>query len=74
MVHRLFATVADADADGTCEALAHAFVGAGESVANCWLEHPEEPREHVAQLLVRLARGTLPGLDEPSLSAADRPA
>jgi AcrR family transcriptional regulator len=74
MVHRLFATVAGADADVTCETLAHAFVGAGESVANWWLEHPEEPREHVAQLLVRLARGALPGLGEPSPSAADRPA
>lgn len=65
IVHRLFLRVAGADGGGTSEALAHAFVGAGESVANWWLEHPDEPREHVAQLLVRLAGGALPGLGEP---------
>jgi AcrR family transcriptional regulator len=65
IVQRLFLTVAGADAAGTSEALGHAFVGAGESVANWWLEHPEEPREHVAELLVRLAAGALPGLHEP---------
>ena len=37
------------------EALAHAFVGAGESLANWWLEHPEEPKERIAQLLMSLA-------------------
>jgi AcrR family transcriptional regulator len=35
------------DVGGT-EPLAHAFVGAGEALANWWLEHPEEPREAVA--------------------------
>jgi AcrR family transcriptional regulator len=64
IVHRLFVTVAGDDASATSAALAHAFVGAGESLANWWLEHPEEPREHVAQLLVRLARGALPELGE----------
>jgi AcrR family transcriptional regulator len=68
IVHRLFVRAAGTDADRTSEALAHAFVGAGESVANWWLEHPEEPREHVAQLLVRLARGALPALGEPPSS------
>jgi AcrR family transcriptional regulator len=62
IVHRLFVTVAGADPDEISEAFAHPFVGAGESVANWWLEHPEVPREHVAQLLVRLARGALPAL------------
>jgi AcrR family transcriptional regulator len=37
------------------EALAHAFVGAGESLANWWLEHAEEPKERIAQLLMNLA-------------------
>jgi AcrR family transcriptional regulator len=60
IVHRLFASFGDATENS--EALAHAFVGAGESVANWWLEHPEEPREHIAQLLVRLAGGALPEL------------
>jgi AcrR family transcriptional regulator len=65
IVQRLFLSVAgaDADADGTSEAFAHAFVGAGESVANWWLEHPDESREQVAQLLVRLAGGALPFVD-----------
>jgi AcrR family transcriptional regulator len=71
IVHRLFATVAVAHADGDVdpspEALAHAFVGAGESVANWWLEHPEVPREQVAQVLSTLARAALPGLgDRPT--------
>ncbi len=30
------------------DAIGHAIVGAGESVANWWLEHPEVPREDVA--------------------------
>jgi AcrR family transcriptional regulator len=63
IVQRLFVSVAGADADRTSEALAHAYVGAGESVANWWLEHPEESREQVAQLLVRLAAGALPSVD-----------
>jgi len=65
IVQRLFLTVAGRDAGRTSEALGHAFVGAGESVANWWLEHPEQPREQVADLLVRLAAGALPGLGEP---------
>jgi AcrR family transcriptional regulator len=40
---------------GTCsayppaasDAIAHALVGAGESLANWWLDHPEVPREQV---------------------------
>jgi AcrR family transcriptional regulator len=30
------------------DAIAHAIVGAGESLANWWLDHPEIPREEVA--------------------------
>ena len=37
------------------EGVAHAIVGAGESLANWWLEHPEEPKERVAALLMNLA-------------------
>jgi AcrR family transcriptional regulator len=65
IVHGLFVTAAGDEAGGTSAALAHAFVGAGESVANWWLEHPEVPREHVAELLVRLTRGALPEPGEP---------
>jgi AcrR family transcriptional regulator len=62
IVHRLFLGVAGTGAGDASEALAQAFVGAGESIANWWLEHPEEPREQMAQLLARLASGALPGL------------
>jgi AcrR family transcriptional regulator len=70
IVHRLLLSADGPAASETSEMLAHAFVGAGESVANWWLEHPEEPREHVAKLLVRLAGGALPELGTPSRSAA----
>jgi AcrR family transcriptional regulator len=43
-----------ADVGGT-EPLAYAFVGAGESLANWWLEHPEEPIEAMAQRLLDVA-------------------
>jgi AcrR family transcriptional regulator len=62
IVHRLFVSAGGDDASETSSALAHALVGAGESLANWWLDHPEEPCEQVAELLVRLARGALPGL------------
>jgi AcrR family transcriptional regulator len=39
------------------EAFAHALVGAGESLANWWLAHPDRPRDELEALLVRLARG-----------------
>ena len=62
IVHRLLLSDAGAAEGEPSEMLAHAFVGAGESVANWWLEHPEQPRENVAQLLVSLASGALPEL------------
>jgi AcrR family transcriptional regulator len=43
-----------ADVGGT-EPLAYAFVGAGESLANWWLEHPEESIEAMAQRLLDVA-------------------
>jgi len=42
------------------EAFAHAFVGAGESVANWWLQHPEVPRADLAELLMKVAKPELP--------------
>jgi AcrR family transcriptional regulator len=41
------------------DAVAHAFVGAGESLANWWLAHPEVPAEAAAELLLALARAGL---------------
>jgi AcrR family transcriptional regulator len=46
-------------------AIAHAIVGAGESLANWWLEHPEVPRDEVADIYLELAR--------PAVAAARRP-
>ncbi len=37
------------------EALAHAFVGAGEALASWWLAHPQRPKEEMAQLLMDIA-------------------
>lgn len=37
-------------------ALAHAFVGAGESLATWWLAHPEQPKPRIAQLLMSIAQ------------------
>jgi AcrR family transcriptional regulator len=36
-------------------AFAHAFVGAGESLANWWLAHPEQGKRDIARLLLRVA-------------------
>jgi AcrR family transcriptional regulator len=36
------------------DALAHAFVGAGESLANWWLDHPSQSKQETAALLTRL--------------------
>ena len=41
------------------EALAHAIVGAGESLANWWLEHPDVGREQVADWYVSLIGATV---------------
>ena len=41
--------------DESSEAFAHALVGAGESLANWWLLHPDVPRAELAGLLLRLA-------------------
>jgi AcrR family transcriptional regulator len=61
MIGRLLKqTTADAElSDETAAALdgvAHAVVGAGESLANWWLAHPELPPEQAAELLVALAQ------------------
>jgi AcrR family transcriptional regulator len=40
---------------GGRDALAHAFVGAGESLAGWWLSHPERTKDEVATLLLDIA-------------------
>jgi AcrR family transcriptional regulator len=39
---------------GGTEPLAHAFVGAGESLANWWLDHPRETKEAMADRLIQV--------------------
>lgn len=54
LVARSFALRATDEAPpGSHDAFAHAFVGAGESLANWWLEHPTEPKAEIARLLLR---------------------
>jgi hypothetical protein len=42
------------------EGFAHAFVGASESLANWWLEHPDTPQAEIARLLTSIAQIALP--------------
>lgn len=44
-----------ADASAVADSFAHAFVGAGESLANWWLDHPHVPLEDVARRLMDFA-------------------
>ena len=41
------------------DAIAHATVGAGESLANWWLEHPDVPRDQLADWYVGIVRATV---------------
>jgi AcrR family transcriptional regulator len=55
-------------------ATAHAIVGAGESLANWWLEHPEVPRDEVADIYLELARPAFAAARRPRMSnGANRP-
>jgi AcrR family transcriptional regulator len=38
------------------EAFAHAFAGAGESLASWWLAHPRQPKEQIAKVLMNIAQ------------------
>jgi AcrR family transcriptional regulator len=44
------------------DGIAHAIVGAGESLANWWLEHPEVSREDVVDLYVGIVQGAVPAV------------
>ena len=58
------------DKVGGTQALAYAFVGAGESLANWRLEHPEEPKEAMANRLIDVAWGGLKRLLGDGVSTA----
>ena len=38
------------------EALAHAFAGAGESLASWWLEHPQQSKQQITETLMGIAQ------------------
>lgn len=50
----LFEEVAGEGDGDDYTALAHAFVGAGESLANWWLQHPDESKEAMAERLMNV--------------------
>ena len=52
----------DTDTLGISDQLARALMGAGESLAVWWGEHPEEPVERVALVLMNFAWNGLGGL------------
>jgi AcrR family transcriptional regulator len=52
----------DAATMGLADQLARALIGAGESLAVWWEEHPEEPAERVALVLMNFAWNGLGGL------------
>jgi AcrR family transcriptional regulator len=45
------------------EAFAHAFAGAGESLASWWLTHPEQPKERMAKILLDMAQSAPGGYE-----------
>jgi AcrR family transcriptional regulator len=47
------------------DAIAHALVGAGESLANWWLDHPEVPREEVATWYFGVVQAVVTGATRP---------
>lgn len=62
MIKPLLARTVQASADGSplsdaaLEGLAHAFVGAGESLANWWLTQPDISVDGIAELLMAVVR------------------
>jgi AcrR family transcriptional regulator len=48
------------------DAIAHALVGAGESLANWWLDHPEVGRDEVAAWYLGVVQAVLAGPSRPS--------
>ncbi len=48
------------------DAIAHAVVGAGESLANWWLDHPEIPRDQVAAWYFGVVQAVVRGPARPA--------
>lgn len=56
------------------DAIAHALVGAGESLANWWLEHPDVPREEVAGWYLSVVQAVIVAPAGPAPADAAPPA
>jgi AcrR family transcriptional regulator len=63
---------ASAQTAAALDAVAHAFVGAGESLANWWLTHPELPAERAAELLIALGQAGVQQATETTSTQAPR--
>jgi AcrR family transcriptional regulator len=50
------------------DGIAHAIVGAGESLANWWLEHPDVRREQVADWYVAMVQAAVPAVLKSSIA------
>jgi AcrR family transcriptional regulator len=66
IVKRMAALLSTHLGETRADALAHGFVGAGESLAAWWLDHPDHTREQVAELIMDVGwRGVGGALDAP---------
>ena len=64
-VRRLIESSRPSGAPPASAAIAEALVGAGESLANWWLEHPEVEREQVADWYLSVVQGVVAGPSAP---------
>jgi AcrR family transcriptional regulator len=77
MIRRLLMQIisrgeAAAETAAELDGVSHAFVGAGESLANWWLAHPELPAERAAELLIALGRAGVQRATETTSTQAPR--
>jgi len=74
LMHSTSRGVVSAATAAALDGVSHAFVGAGESLANWWLTHPELPAERAADLLIALGRaGVQQAIATTSTQASSTP-
>jgi AcrR family transcriptional regulator len=72
LMHSTSRGEASAKTAAELDGVSHAFVGAGESLANWWLAHPELPAERAAELLIALGRAGVQQATETTSTPAPR--
>ena len=72
LMHSTSRGEASAGTAAELDGVSHAFVGAGESLANWWLAHPELPAERAAELLIALGRAGVQQATETTSTQAPR--